>query len=478
MNWFTGVYLRSACRTTLATWIPIAAIASQLQGCGSGGAGGDGGASPDAGSGSAPGTPGQPATALANEVRVTQLWTASSRGPGSGAPQFFIHGFDLGTRYLWVVEERTSASSSEHVYYALTSTDLVNFTSQPILLDGVPAGSPIGTSQTRTSLPPQKIVAFKGKYLSVPSFPNSVSGPSDLYTSDDAINWTSVRGLTAGQTRYWFHMDDVAQNCPSSVPIADQVCEWVEDIETDANGTALYVLLRSRILKSTDGTNWTAPVLPDSCRRVNNSGQVYERLAIKGNTVFLGASNTGPSCMSNDGGTTWQPVVPETVMGTFQPDTYGTNLRYVFSVGDRFYSDGGYSYRDWWLTSTDGLKWEAIPGPKPQNCGNELPVSDTIAYNGKMFVDLFPVCLERGAVDNIYGVAYSANGTNWQYRPFVGGRRPALAPEVAVPSAVNGILRNFVVVRGTNDVIVPGSVAAAQGTAANPVHGLVRIHLD
>jgi hypothetical protein len=448
----------------------LAALCSTilLAACGAGGDGADpsAGATAPAAASSAPSpaappgapTPGPtlpPPAAAPSTERLQTLWPMDAlrhdvrTNRVESAP-----GFDLGDRYLWIVQTNDgTVSPSAKRWTALTSADLTTFSQQDILLDGIPAGTPLPGGFG--AHPPHKIVRFGGRFHGIPQYSGGPSSPATFYSSDDAIDWRSPAPLTIGATRYSFRGSDIATNCPYAFTPGN-ACDPPYDLA--ANDTTLMLRLYDRILSTRDLVNWTAALLPRDCYGFTGIA------ALPGRAV-IAAARSGHSCVSEDNGITWRVAMHTVDTRGITLDGYGFKPGAPSVAGERFVSTGGYVYRPYWFTSPDGLQWtlQAGPTPAPACAGSSGPVNDTIAFTGTRWVNLGTVCESPGAAVSL---SVSADGTQWRRDPLPAANATALL--VTYPehgTSVGSVGRNAVVVRGTDDMLVFGqpSVTAPFG---------------
>lgn len=366
-------------------------------------------------------------------------------------------GFDLGDVYVWV---HVGFGGKE--FSVLKSKDLQIFEESTITLDGKVAGSLSNLTflgaRTQTTIPPTKLVSFKGKYYGIPRFDYEIHGPSNLYTSSDAVNWSSVPPIKIGgtvpfTTAAFRNVDD--NTCTTNYKTWQ--CFKVQDIS--ASKDKLFLVVHSVVLggisdtfllQTSDGVSWAASMITSS------SGST---LVIGANSMFFSGDY-----ISNNGGVTWQKKTPITNMGSFTLDARGFRTGDdVTQFGGTFIASGGYSYRPYYFASKDGVTWDALPIP-PTCVPPNSPVNTSLAFTGELWVNLTETCLGN----YIVGLAQSSDGINWNTIPLTGADAllgsDGWASETYIKMSANyGVigssiqsLNNVVIVRGTNDIVTTG----------------------
>jgi hypothetical protein len=363
------------------------------------------------------------------------------------------HGFDLGNRYLWIVHTTQSVDGyAVGRWTAVSSTDLTTFTQQDIVMDGIAAGTPTGTTSTVNA--PHKVVRFGGRFHGIPLYAGREHGPAAFYSSDDALDWRSPNPLMIGGTRYSFRETDIARHCPYAYNAGNE-CGKPYDLA--ANDTTLMLRLYDRILSTRDLVNWTAAMLPPDCFGFTGIGTLPGR-------AVIAAQRSTQSCVSEDNGLTWRVVTPTLDTRGITLDGYGFKPGAPSVAGGRFVSTGGYVYRPYWFTSTDGLHWTLQTGPKPAPaCAGNSPINSDILYTGTRWVDVNTVCESPGTAVSL---SVSDDGSLWNRNPLPSGNATALLVSYYEQGTANGsIAKNALVVRGTDDVLVFGqpSVTAPFG---------------
>ncbi|MGE3927644.1 MAG: CFI-box-CTERM domain-containing protein [Lautropia sp.] len=378
-----------------------------------------------------------------------------------------IRGHDFADRYVWYLKEVNPADVNDARWSAVVSQNLVDFGTQDVTLDGQLAGTILAGDGTSNSDPPVKIERFGGIYFGLPAYSFNAAGT--LLTSSDGLGWLSMPSFQTAGNRYWFKAADRRAACPYFGPSVEY-CDPPVDIAASVD--TLYLLFRDRILWTADRNTWNAFILPDDCHAALNTGLGL----LPNNRLIVQTRDPGKVCVSTNRGAAWTVAATTIDLGSIAPtDPYAVTAKDFSSAGTYLLSDSGYAYRDFYLRTTDGIRWTSAGAPA-SNCPGRLPVNDDVILVDGMWRYTGHLTRTEYGCEGHTAVAESIDGHEWSYMPLLSAQPLHLySHDKASPGRfhTNGIGSRPLAVRNTRDLLLPATFQGEDGY--DETVGLVRL---
>lgn len=390
--------------------------------------------------------------------------------PPSLGLNIVIRGHDFADRYVWYLKEVSPTHLDDLRWSALVSQDLVNFGVQTVTLDDQIAGTFTDvTANSAHSDPPVRVERFGEAYFGLPEY-GLIHDAGTLFTSLDGLAWQSMPPIQAGSLRYWFKTADRRTACPTAFSDSEHCAP---PVDLAATADTLYLLFPDRILRTTDRDTWSAFSLPSDCQVANGTG-----LGLLPNNRLVVQTRTDARkvCVSTDRGATWTVQTTTIELGSFSPtDSYPVIASDFSTAGSYLLSDSDYPYRDFYLRSTDGVRWTSAAAPV-SNCPDVLPVNSGVIRVDDAWRNTDQLRRVEFGCETGTGVAESSDGQTWFYLPLLSAQPLNLyGHDQASPGRFhqNGIGSRPLAVRNSQDLLLPATLQGGSVGEATVV--LVRL---